>query len=547
MKSELTVKVGADIEGLQKEMRKASGELNSFNSNVGKLGAGLAAAFSADVLLDFGKEIFETTAKFQRFEAVLTNTLGSNSEAKKALEEITDFAARTPFQVDELTESFVKLVNQGFKPTMREMTSLGDLAASQGKSFNQLTEAIIDAQTGEFERLKEFGIRASKEGNKVSFTFKGVKEQVDFTSDSIREYILSLGQAQGVSGGMAAISETLGGKMSNFNDAIDQLYLALGQVADKGGAASKSIDLMTASVQGLTNVAKSDAFKEWVDVMTVQIFGPLVAAAAGFEWLHQKVDEFQKSGKGAESTWESVTPPADAADKIKKVSDELIKLRQAIGFRVEKQQPAKESEADFFDPDFDPTKNIDLKSSINSSDVVAGIVEEIKVNEQLAQSLIYLDSIRQKSLENEQKAALQMEQNIALTQQLGEVIGSALVGLQDGQTSIAQVLSSITNVIVDEFQRQALAAIIAKAAITGKDPFAAIAIATIGFAAIKSLFAKIGSSGGGSGGGASDSSGGHVGNAARGRTQEVEVYGKISGDSIAISQSKNSYKRRRTG
>src|SRR5690606_36201090 len=111
-------------------------------------------------------------AQYQRMSAVLTS-LGSRSQAQQALRMLEQFAAKTPFQVDKLTESYVKLVNQGFRPTQDELRKLGDLSASVGKDFDQLTEAIIDAQTGEFERLKEFGIRAQKEGDIVIFTFKG--------------------------------------------------------------------------------------------------------------------------------------------------------------------------------------------------------------------------------------------------------------------------------------------------------------------------------------------------------------------------------------
>lgn len=35
--------------------------------------------------------------------------------------------------------------------------------------------------TGEFERLKEFGIKASKENDKVKFSFKGVTSEVKFS------------------------------------------------------------------------------------------------------------------------------------------------------------------------------------------------------------------------------------------------------------------------------------------------------------------------------------------------------------------------------
>jgi hypothetical protein len=141
---------------------------------------------------------------------------------------IKDFAAKTNFSVLELTQNYVKLANQGFIPTQNELRKLADLANSTGKNFDQLTEAIIDAQTGEFERLKEFGIRASKEGDNVTFAFKGVKTQVDFTNESIREYILSLGDLNGVSGSTEAISATLGGQVSNLGDSYDSLINTIG-------------------------------------------------------------------------------------------------------------------------------------------------------------------------------------------------------------------------------------------------------------------------------------------------------------------------------
>jgi hypothetical protein len=236
----------------QDNVDKTTKKLGAFDKALTHIGPAMAGAFAVSSIIGFGKSVVDITAKFQKFDAVLTNTLGSKSEAQKALAMIKSFAASTPFAVDELTDSFVKLANQGFKPTQDEMRKLGDLAASQGKSFNQLTEAIIDAQTGEFERLKEFGIRASKAGDQVKFTFKGVETQTKFTSDSIRKYILSLGDLQGVSGGMAAISKTLGGQISNLGDSFDALQVAIG--SRFSNAVSGTLSLVGDLVNGFTSL-----------------------------------------------------------------------------------------------------------------------------------------------------------------------------------------------------------------------------------------------------------------------------------------------------
>jgi hypothetical protein len=215
-------------------VNKLNNNLNNLvNNGLKKVGAAFLAAFAVDRLMQVGKEIVNITAEFQKMEAVLTNTLGSRSAAKIAIKQIEEFAARTPFSVAQLTASFVKLANQGFVPTQEEMRKLGDLASSTGKDFDQLAEAIIDAQTGEFERLKEFGVRAKKEGDNVIFTFKGVETQTKFTADAMRDYVVSLGDAVGVSGSMSAISGTLGGQISNLGDSWDKLLKTLGD-AQKG-------------------------------------------------------------------------------------------------------------------------------------------------------------------------------------------------------------------------------------------------------------------------------------------------------------------------
>ena len=217
-----------DASKFKQAVKQSEKSVSGFSSNLAKVGGVIAGVFAVDKIIEFGSGVIETTATFQRFESVLTNTLGSTSEAQRALDRITDFASKTPFSVSELTDSFVRLANQGFKPTSDEMRKLGDLASSTGKEFVMLAEAIIDAQVGEFERLKEFGIRAEKQGDQVTFTFKNVKTQVDFTSDAIQNYILSLGDLEGVSGAMVGISNTLGGQISNLGDSFDKMKDTIG-------------------------------------------------------------------------------------------------------------------------------------------------------------------------------------------------------------------------------------------------------------------------------------------------------------------------------
>ena len=354
--AELKVRIDAETRQLQNGLKKANQDLNSFsskaNNSLSSLSSGassamkgaaasIAGAFSIGAVVGFAKEVLNATAEFQKFEAVLGNTLGSSALASLKLKEIQEFAAKTPFGVNELTASFVKLANAGFKPTGDEMTRLGDLASSTGKSFDQLSEAILDAQVGEFERLKEFGVRAQDAGNKVIFTFKGVKTEVDKSSSAIRGYITSLGSAEGVSGSMAVISETLTGKISNLGDSWDQMLISVG--SNTSGVFSGAISILSTAIESITEYNReleiASKFKIKGNVFeTILKYSNKLTAIGGpaNSFLNTtqdlKVNAIQAVGNGIDKIVSSTINGAKSADdfgaaiaKLKAEGDKLLK------------------------------------------------------------------------------------------------------------------------------------------------------------------------------------------------------------------------------
>lgn len=239
------------LEGMNNSMKKTERTSGSLGNTMGRLKSVLAGVFAITAIFAFTNKVVEARAEYEKFNAVLSNTFQSDKVGAAALNMLTDFATKTPFQLNDLTGSFVKLVNRGFNPTMAEMTKLGDLASSQGKGFDQLTEAVLDAQTGEFERLKEFGINASKSGDKVKLSFKGVTKEVQNNDESIRNALMSYGQMTGVAGSMAVISQTLGGKISNLGDQWNNFLVAVG--GESGGIFSGVIDILSVGLTFLQN------------------------------------------------------------------------------------------------------------------------------------------------------------------------------------------------------------------------------------------------------------------------------------------------------
>lgn len=238
------------INNVDAGMKRANRTTNVWSNSLKTLKKVAVAAFAGIALTSFTSKVIDARQEYEKYNAVLTNTFQSAEVGESALQMLTDFASKTPFQLNNLTGAFVKLANRGFTPAENQLRSLGDLASSQGKSFDQLAEAVLDAETNEFERLKEFGIKASKSGDQVSFSFKGLTKTVDANSESIRNAILEYGNMEGVSGAMDAISKTLGGRISNLKDRWNSFLVAVG--GQSSGVFNGVIDLLNSGLTTLT-------------------------------------------------------------------------------------------------------------------------------------------------------------------------------------------------------------------------------------------------------------------------------------------------------
>jgi len=214
---------------------RTQGAFRSVQNGLRRTDAAVASLAKRFVLLTtivggglLGRQLVRTNAEFQKLQASLTTFTGSVENGKRAFEILQKFAADTPFSVQEVVGSFNILIARGIKPTVEQLRSFGDIAAGSGKSFSQLAEAVADAAVGEFERLKEFGIKAGKEGDKVNIAFGGVTKQIDNNSASIIAALDAIAK-KSFAGGIERQAATLTGAFSNFKDSVDAVFFAIGK------------------------------------------------------------------------------------------------------------------------------------------------------------------------------------------------------------------------------------------------------------------------------------------------------------------------------
>jgi len=216
---------------------KASKELTKFQKKIkgtGKelkgLGKTFATVFAGGAFL---KSLFDVNKEFQKLSATVSVFTKDAQETDTAMKFLQDITKQIPENLSDVTTAFIRMKGLGLAPTKEALLSFANTAAATGKTIIQFVEAVADATTGEFERLKEFGIKASKHGDKVAFTFQGITTEIENTSVAINKYLIALGQNQ-FAGAAEKQMGTLAGQISNLRVEWEKLLVQFG----KGGANS---------------------------------------------------------------------------------------------------------------------------------------------------------------------------------------------------------------------------------------------------------------------------------------------------------------------
>jgi hypothetical protein len=247
---DMEIRLRADIARLQRDMDDARRVVGGAMDGIARAAAlakgalaGIAAGLSLGAL---AHQVIDAQREFDKLNASLITATGSTANAAGAFKALQAFAATTPYSVAEATEAFIKMRNLGLDPSEKALRSYGNTAAAMGKGLNQMVEAVADAATGEFERLKEFGITAKQNGDRVALTFKGMTSLIGNNATEIQGYLRKLGETD-FAGAMDRRADTLDGAISNLKDAWDGLLLKVSQsgLGDAArGAVAKLSDVL---------------------------------------------------------------------------------------------------------------------------------------------------------------------------------------------------------------------------------------------------------------------------------------------------------------
>ena len=318
---------------LDKQFDKVDKSIKKTSGSFSKMKGLLAGAITVGGLGAFTKSVFDASSKAEDLKIALETVTGSATEADDAFKFIRSFTEKTPFEVEKVAETFMKLKSAGLDPSVEMMTMLGDVAAVSSdkvaalESVTNLFSRTVAGGMGveELDQLADKGIPVydilseklgitRMEVSKFGQTAEGALEMQAALADGFNERF---------GGGMERASDSLNTKVSTLKDTFEGLLIKVGEgglsdaIKNVAGTftdfLAKNEDLALSLGEGLGNA------------LTLVMDGVILL----MENMDKAAPIFELIG----SIWTNILSPAlsVAFDIIVKVAEAMAPLVDTIG------------------------------------------------------------------------------------------------------------------------------------------------------------------------------------------------------------------------
>ena len=227
------------VSGVEKEFNKVDKSIQKSSGSFSKFKGLLAGAITIGGLTAFTKSVVEASSRAEDLKTTLETVTGSAKAGDEAFKFINDFATRTPFDIETLTETFIKLKAAGIEPTEQLLTQFGDMAAvttDRIGSLNAITDLFARTTAGglgleDLNRLADRGVPV----------FDIFQEKLGLTRLEVSEFgktaegaaklkdALLEGLDEKFGGGMEKASQNLSVSLSNLGIAANNALIAVGE------------------------------------------------------------------------------------------------------------------------------------------------------------------------------------------------------------------------------------------------------------------------------------------------------------------------------
>jgi hypothetical protein len=260
--SAITVKIGAETDGIEQGLRKIQGSLKNLESNTKNSAAGVGQSFASMAgAVAVGQAAFEgfkaaasfglsavtnsisglvgsfgsaisAAAQMETLETAFIPLLGSADAAQKRIADLSKFAAETPFELPEVAKASrtLETLTQGALATSEGLRLVGDVASGTNTPFEEMSTTIgrlyDGLQSGRpvgdvMQRLQELGA--------ISGDTRSEIEALSASGKNVEAWAIAEEALGRFSGSMKLQSSTWGGLLSTFSDNVTQALAKFGE------------------------------------------------------------------------------------------------------------------------------------------------------------------------------------------------------------------------------------------------------------------------------------------------------------------------------
>ncbi len=279
---DLVVRIGADTRDLNKSLGRVQRNMRSMTSNITKLGQDMTRSVTLPII-GVGAAALKSAADLQTLETSFVSLTGGTEQAAKMMQQLNNFTAKTPFQIDAVAKSARQLIASGTDVSQvnEQLQFLGDIAAGSGNNIDEIAAifAKVNAKGKvELESLNQLAERGIG-------VFAALSEATGLPADKLGAGAVSVEQFNDVlrglteegglfEGSMLRLSNTVSGKFSTALDTAKFAAASLGK--ELLPFASKALDAFTNLAQKFTELDDSTKQIGIAIAGVAASFGPLL-------------------------------------------------------------------------------------------------------------------------------------------------------------------------------------------------------------------------------------------------------------------------------
>ena len=252
------------IRNLRSSSNSASLSINNIRSSLVSMGAKYLAPLAiATAVKEIGTKAIEARSKIESLEVSFTTLLNSSEKASSLVNQLKEYGAKTPYDTEGLAKAAQTMLSFGisYERVLPTLKQLGDVAMGNTDKMQRLALAFSQMSASGKVMKEDLNQMIDAGFNPLSVISKQTGESIGELLDKVSKGEISVEQiAQAFADATAQggqfhdmavnMSETVEGKISTLNDAIDETYAAIGKLIEP--AVKSSLNGLISIFDGIT-------------------------------------------------------------------------------------------------------------------------------------------------------------------------------------------------------------------------------------------------------------------------------------------------------